>query len=140
MSYLSLRRLIALCVILILIVSCSYQHEDKFFISNCDPKDHTCIDNDEIITSYRVDIKANKVLSIINFPKRDNYKSSVIWGKENCLIFDDKNWDCKADSPNGIPLWQNKMVDGNLILATSYDSASPGKVKKLYIKKLGLLD
>jgi hypothetical protein len=136
MGYVSIGRLLAISGCIALLAACSYKHEDKFFISECDPKDLTCIDHDEIITTYRVDIKANKVLSIITMPKHDNYQSSVIWDKEYCQIFDEKNWDCKAEGPIGL-VWENKMVNGNLVLATTLRN---GKSKKLYIKKLGLLD
>jgi hypothetical protein len=138
MGYMSIGKLLAISGCIALLTSCSYKHEDKFFISECDPNVLTCIDHDEIITSYRVDVKANKVLSIITMPKHDNYQSSVIWDKEYCQIFDEKNWDCKAEGPIGL-VWERKMVDGNLVLATTL-SLSNGKSKKLYIKKLGFLD
>ncbi|MBT8524226.1 hypothetical protein G6735_07895 [Polynucleobacter paneuropaeus] len=122
---------------LVLVASCSFKHEDKFYISACDPKDSNCIDKEAIITSYRVDIKANKVLSIIRMPHNDTYQSSVIWDKEYCEIFDEKNWDCKADGPFNIRAWENKMVDGNLVLATSFRN---GKTQFFYVKKLGYFD
>jgi len=89
----------------------------EFVIHKCQHSNPTCIDESASVVRVKVDKSSNKVL--MTYYKSDLPTESDIFGKDNCEIFDEKNWVCKSsDSGLTISRWEFAMRDGTLTYST----------------------
>jgi hypothetical protein len=101
--------------LVVLLVGCSDKGE--FVIHKCQPSNPNCLDESASVVRVKVDKSSNKVL--MTYYKNELPTESDIFGKDNCEIFDEKNWVCRSsDSGLTISRWEFAMREGSLTYST----------------------
>ena len=99
-------------IILLLTLLTACNDINKFITYSCPYGYEDCKVDDPLITSYQVDIKNQRIL--VTIYEKNKPIGNLIWTKDECNIFDEKNWKCIGRS-GSVTFWSFEMIQGNLI-------------------------